>query len=37
MHNEKFNSWTKLEYWQKRCKEYMKGKKTKEKKGEKIK
>ena len=36
MRNEKFNSWTKIEYWQKCYKEYMEGKKD-GKKGEKIK
>ena len=37
MHNEKFNSWTKIEYWQKCYKEYMERKQRRRKKGEKIK
>ena len=32
MHNEKFNSWTKIEYWQKCYKEYMERKKRRPKK-----
>ena len=37
MHNEKFNSWTKIEYWQKCYKKYMERKKKEEKKEKKDK